>query len=176
MRFSMYTSWLEESSHTRVWRVHSLFIQYRFLIFLSTVTSTVNKAMASSAYTCISCRVAFANADLQRAHYKSDWHRYNLKRKLAEMVPVTAEEFKQRVLDKQAQVKESQQDSATTCKVCSKRFSTANAFTNHMQSKKHKEVEARITRQVEAEVCILMDSEQSEVYSHRAWAVEGPCC
>ncbi|XP_033639240.1 zinc finger protein 622-like [Asterias rubens] len=108
--------------------------------------------MSSPSYTCISCRVAFANADLQRAHYKSDWHRYNLKRKLAEMVAVTAEEFKQRVLDKQAQTTDAPQDSSTICKVCSKHFNTGNAFTNHMQSKKHKETEARIARQLQAEV------------------------
>ncbi|XP_022079728.1 zinc finger protein 622-like [Acanthaster planci] len=108
--------------------------------------------MSSLSFTCISCRVAFASADLQRAHYKSDWHRYNLKRKLAEMVPVTAEEFKQRVLDKQAQASQAQQDSSSSCQTCGKHFSTGNAFTNHMQSKKHRETEARIARQREVEV------------------------
>ncbi|XP_038077035.1 LOW QUALITY PROTEIN: zinc finger protein 622-like [Patiria miniata] len=108
--------------------------------------------MSSLSFTCISCRVAFASADLQRAHYKSDWHRYNLKRKVAEMVPVTAEEFKQRVLDKQAQASVAQQDSSSSCKTCGKHFNTENAFTNHMQSKKHKEAEARIARQQQAEV------------------------
>jgi len=49
-------------------------------------------------FTCISCRVTFADADLQRGHYKTDWHRYNLKRKVAELPPVTAENFRQRVL------------------------------------------------------------------------------
>ncbi len=57
-----------------------------------------------SAYTCIGCRVAFADADLQRAHYKTDWHRYNLKRKVADMPPVTAENFQKRVLAQRAQV------------------------------------------------------------------------
>ena len=57
-----------------------------------------------SAYTCITCRVAFADADLQRGHYKTDWHRYNLKRKVAEMPPVTAENFQERVLAQRKQV------------------------------------------------------------------------
>ena len=112
--------------------------------------------MSSPSYTCISCRVAFASADLQRAHYKSDWHRYNLKRKVAEMIPVTAEEFKQRVLDKQAQATRAQQDASSSCKICSKHFSTGNAFSNHMQSKKHKDAEARLARQTEAEVCLCL--------------------
>ena len=57
-----------------------------------------------SAFTCISCRVAFAEPELQRAHYKTDWHRYNLKRKVAELPPVTAENFQSRVLAQRAQV------------------------------------------------------------------------
>ena len=55
-------------------------------------------------FTCITCRVAFVEADAQRAHYKTDWHRYNLKRKVADMPPVTAENFAERVLAQRTQV------------------------------------------------------------------------
>ena len=57
-----------------------------------------------SVFTCITCRVAFADAEVQRNHYKTDWHRYNLKRKIAELPPVTADNFKERVLAQRAQV------------------------------------------------------------------------
>lgn len=63
--------------------------------------------MSSAAFTCITCRVAFADADLQRHHYKTDWHRYNLKRKVASLPHVTAEGFNQRVLAQRAQVSQS---------------------------------------------------------------------
>ena len=43
-------------------------------------------------------------AELQKAHYKTDWHRYNLKRKVADLPPVTAENFQQRVLAQREQV------------------------------------------------------------------------
>jgi len=43
-------------------------------------------------------------AELQKEHYKSDWHRYNLKRKVADLPPVTAENFQQRVLAQKEQV------------------------------------------------------------------------
>ena len=99
--------------------------------------------MSSASFTCISCRVAFASADLQRAHYKSDWHRYNLKRKVAELPPVTATEFKQRVLAQQSKTAEEQRDTSTNCDICGKHFRTENAYANHLQSKKHKEVEAK---------------------------------
>lgn len=42
-------------------------------------------------FTCISCHVAFKEASIQREHYKTDWHRYNLKRKVVDLPPVTAE-------------------------------------------------------------------------------------
>ena len=43
-------------------------------------------------------------AALQKEHYKSDWHRYNLKRKVADLPPVTAENFQERVLAQRIQV------------------------------------------------------------------------
>lgn len=58
----------------------------------------------SAVFTCITCRVAFADAEFQRSHYKSDWHRYNLKRKVADLPHVSAEGFNQRVLAQRAQV------------------------------------------------------------------------
>ena len=54
-----------------------------------------------SAFTCITCRVVFVDGDTQREHYKTDWHRYNLKRKIAQLAPVTADNFKLRVQNAQ---------------------------------------------------------------------------
>ncbi len=41
-----------------------------------------NLLVTMASFTCISCHVAFREAAVQREHYKSDWHRYNLKRKV----------------------------------------------------------------------------------------------
>uniref|UniRef100_A0A1A8D6K8 Zinc finger protein 622 n=1 Tax=Nothobranchius kadleci TaxID=1051664 RepID=A0A1A8D6K8_NOTKA len=94
-------------------------------------------------YTCISCRVAFADGDLQRAHYKTDWHRYNLKRKVADMPPVTAENFQERVLVQRAAAEQQLTDAAITegCSICNKKFSSTNAYQNHLQSHKHQQAE-----------------------------------
>ncbi|KAJ8272925.1 hypothetical protein GJAV_G00095040 [Gymnothorax javanicus] len=94
-------------------------------------------------YTCISCRVAFADGEVQRAHYKTDWHRYNLKRKVADMPPVTAENFQERVLAQRAAAEEHLQGEMAWCATCSKKFSSGNAFQNHLQSHKHQEAEKR---------------------------------
>lgn len=96
-----------------------------------------------ASYTCISCRVAFADGEVQRAHYKTDWHRYNLKRKVADMPPVTAENFQERVLAQRAAAEQQLNDATVTegCTVCNKKFSSANAYQNHLQSHKHQQAE-----------------------------------
>lgn len=96
-----------------------------------------------ASYTCISCRVAFADSEVQRAHYKTDWHRYNLKRKVADMPPVTAENFQERVLAQRVAAEKQLDDASVTegCTICNKKFSSLNAYQNHLQSHKHQQAE-----------------------------------
>ncbi|ESP01894.1 hypothetical protein LOTGIDRAFT_238085 [Lottia gigantea] len=94
-----------------------------------------------SVFTCITCRVAFADAELQRSHYKTDWHRYNLKRKVAELPPVTAENFNSRVLAQKSQVEESEKNTVSQCLICKKKFNSENAYKTHVKSIKHQEAE-----------------------------------
>ncbi|KAJ1904714.1 pre-60S factor rei1 [Coemansia sp. IMI 209127] len=107
----------------------------------------------SPVFTCISCQVAFYSADQQRTHYRSDWHKYNLKRKVAALPPVTAESFAQRVLAQQAKEAEASKKAAFSaeCKTCKKNYGSENAFNNHLNSKKHKEAEERLLLRLQAE-------------------------
>ena len=102
---------------------------------------------ASSPYTCITCHVAFNNGELQRAHYKTDWHRYNLKRKVADLGPISANEFTEKVeaIQQQNSAKtiESNDRSTFSCKECGKGFTSENGMLNHTKSKKHLETVAR---------------------------------
>lgn len=89
-------------------------------------------------FTCLNCQVLFKTRDLQRDHYKSDWHRYNLKRKIAELPPVSAEEFQKRVQSVQLEnVNQSKGKTYTYCSVCKKSFASEQSFENHLQSKRH---------------------------------------
>ena len=106
------------------------------------MTLSSDPVMSTLSYTCITCRVSFADPDIQRAHYKTDWHRYNLKRKVAELPPVTAENFQDRVLSQQATAKE--EAKPQVCQVCKKHFSSENAYTSHLRSRKHKDNSARL--------------------------------
>ncbi|XP_055474995.1 cytoplasmic 60S subunit biogenesis factor ZNF622 [Psammomys obesus] len=103
-------------------------------------------------YTCITCRVAFRDAEMQRAHYKTDWHRYNLRRKVANMAPVTAEGFQERVRAQRAVAEEESKGTATYCTVCSKKFATFNAYENHLRSRRHVELEKKAVQAVNRQV------------------------
>nr|CAG4650978.1 EOG090X06E3 [Simocephalus serrulatus]SVE94242.1 EOG090X06E3 [Simocephalus serrulatus] len=94
-----------------------------------------------SAFTCISCHVAFKEASIQREHYKTDWHRYNLKRKVVDLPPITAEAFQQRVLEQRAHANQQEAAKNVTpyCNFCKKKFSSEKSYENHLPSKKHQD-------------------------------------
>jgi len=90
-------------------------------------------------FTCISCRVQFDNSDDQREHYRSELHKFNLKRKVFDLPPVTNEVFNKKV--EAVKESESKQKVPTTfdCKICDKSFASEGPYTQHLNSKKHKE-------------------------------------
>lgn len=49
--------------------------------------------MSALLFTCNACVTQFKSSDLQRYHMKTDWHRYNLKRRIADLPPITSDEF-----------------------------------------------------------------------------------
>ncbi|OWZ59484.1 hypothetical protein AYX14_03359 [Cryptococcus neoformans] len=93
-------------------------------------------------FTCISCRVAFETADEQRAHFLTDWHRYNMKRRVANLPPVAAASFNEKVLERREQNAVRTDPRSLACAACNKQFSSENAFRTHVQSKKHRDREA----------------------------------
>jgi pre-60S factor REI1 len=95
---------------------------------------------ASHPYTCNTCQVAYRNIDLQKTHMKSDWHRYNLKRRVAALPPISADTFTEKVLQARA-VSTAEADKAyfeRSCDVCDKTYYSENAYQNHLLSQKHK--------------------------------------
>jgi pre-60S factor REI1 len=96
----------------------------------------------SSSFTCASCRVIFTNVEDQRSHYQSEWHRYNLRRKVADRPPVTEQAYHLKVQtasDNQTATLEAQQEASKSreCLACRKTFASAAAYENHLNSKKH---------------------------------------
>ncbi|KAI9672944.1 MAG: hypothetical protein M1817_003108 [Caeruleum heppii] len=98
------------------------------------------KASISHPFTCNTCQVAFRSSDLQRTHMHSDWHRYNLKRRVISLPPLSSETFAEKVLTAQASTSEAAARASyeRTCQPCQKTYYSENAYDNHLKSQKHK--------------------------------------
>ncbi|KAF1984972.1 hypothetical protein K402DRAFT_380336 [Aulographum hederae CBS 113979] len=95
---------------------------------------------SSHPFTCNTCQVAFRASELQRGHMQSDWHRYNLKRRVASLPPLSSEIFTEKVLaNKASQAATAARASfEKSCEFCTKTYYSENAFINHLSSHKHK--------------------------------------
>ncbi|KAG9233199.1 putative zinc finger protein [Amylocarpus encephaloides] len=91
-------------------------------------------------YTCNTCQVAFRNSELQRGHMRGDWHRYNLKRRVTSLPPISSEVFTEKVLQAQASTTAAASKAAyeKTCTVCARTYFSENAYQNHIASAKHR--------------------------------------
>ncbi|KAK5123618.1 hypothetical protein LTR85_002656 [Meristemomyces frigidus] len=101
---------------------------------------------SSHPFTCNTCQVAFRSSDLQRTHMQSDWHRYNLKRRVASLPPLTSEIFAEKVLSNKATaaVTAARASFEKRCEACEKNFYSEGAYVNHLGSHKHKTLTARL--------------------------------
>ncbi|KAL6247496.1 pre-60S factor rei1 [Rhinocladiella similis] len=107
---------------------------------MAAVATAPSDVSQTHPYTCNSCAVAFRNSDAQRTHMRSDWHRYNLKRRLAELPAVSSEDYNEKVLAAQASnsAAAAQAAFAKVCTQCQKTYYSENAFQNHLASKAHR--------------------------------------
>ncbi|ORX60504.1 hypothetical protein DM01DRAFT_1161481 [Hesseltinella vesiculosa] len=97
-------------------------------------------------FTCLTCCVAFKASEAQRAHYRTDWHKYNLKRRMLELSAISAEQFAQKVLAQQAVGREEEERANLIyeCGICKRSYANENSFTNHLKSKKHRDLEFKL--------------------------------
>lgn len=75
-----------------------------------------------------------STAEAQRDHYKSEWHRYNLKRKLADLPPLGMEKFLEKV---QQNTKTEVKEQNLYCRPCRKAFTNDKSYNDHQVSKRH---------------------------------------
>ena len=117
------------------------------------MTATVMAAMGNSAppepgdynaIMCTACRVRVYGKEGRTSHYKSDHHRYNLKRKVLGMQPLALDEFNRLNALKKAEdaakaAALNNKRRAHYCNVCTKKFSSEKALKNHMASRRHRD-------------------------------------
>eukprot|EP00299_Pterocystis_sp_00344_P010364 c4611_g1_i1.p1 GENE.c4611_g1_i1~~c4611_g1_i1.p1 ORF type:complete len:406 (+),score=100.59 c4611_g1_i1:43-1218(+) len=90
---------------------------------------------------CLSCAAVFGSAAEQKDHYHSEWHRHNLKRKVANLLPLSEAAFNERVTALTAQQQNQPQSRRHECAICRKSFHSDKAYEQHINSKKHRERE-----------------------------------
>ncbi|CAL9187578.1 unnamed protein product [Musa hybrid cultivar] len=87
---------------------------------------------------CNACNKGFDDEAQQKLHYRSEWHRYNLKRKVAGVPGVTEELFQAR---QSALAEERSKLSATPmlygCALCGKEYRSSKAQAQHLKSRAH---------------------------------------
>ncbi|KAH0538889.1 hypothetical protein FGG08_004545 [Glutinoglossum americanum] len=103
-------------------------------------TSPSSNVPSSHPFTCNTCQVAFRSSGLQRGHMHTDWHRYNLKRRVSSLPPLPSEVFAEKVLTAQASSSAAAAKASyeTVCQACQKTYYSENAYRNHVASQKHK--------------------------------------
>ncbi|KAF3455967.1 hypothetical protein FNV43_RR00610 [Rhamnella rubrinervis] len=88
--------------------------------------------------TCNACNTEFKDDSEQKIHYKSEWHRYNLKRKVAGVPGVTEALF----LARQSALAQEKNKSSETpmlysCGLCGKGYRSSKAHAQHLKSRSH---------------------------------------
>ncbi|CAO1632037.1 unnamed protein product [Sympodiomycopsis kandeliae] len=129
---------------------------------MAATSSTAGEAEPAQLYTCMSCLVGFHSPLDQRTHYRSDLHRYNMKRQVAGLPPVRQDVFEQKVLSRQVPEGADQGASSSTaaassstssagpsskrprCQECAKSFASEGAYATHVNSRKHKDAMAKL--------------------------------
>ncbi|KAL4922317.1 C2H2 type zinc-finger-domain-containing protein [Aspergillus aurantiobrunneus] len=115
---------------------------------------------ANLPYTCNTCLVAFRSSDGQRDHMRTDWHLYNMKRRVASLPPVSQEIFNEKVLAAKASSTAAAAKASfeKTCVACQKTFYSENSYQNHIKSSKHRSREARLGRDNADDTSSVMSS------------------
>ncbi|KAK3131157.1 hypothetical protein QOZ80_6BG0502770 [Eleusine coracana subsp. coracana] len=87
--------------------------------------------------TCNACNAGFDTDEQQRLHYRSEWHRYNLKRKVAGVPGVTEALF----MARQAALAEGSKPTSApmlySCALCGKEYRSPKAHEQHLNSRSH---------------------------------------
>ncbi|KAI9829169.1 MAG: hypothetical protein M1832_000192 [Thelocarpon impressellum] len=133
----------------------------------TTTAAPPTSTAASHPYTCNTCQVAFRSSELQRGHMHGDWHRYNLKRRVAALPPLASEVFAEKVLTAQ----ESSSEAAVRasfeklCPACQKTYFSENAFQNHLGSQRHRTRLAALNSGAAGSVATETESIMSSTFS-----------
>ena len=84
---------------------------------------------------CSACNYSINITD-KNSHYNTEWHKYNIKRKCANLLPISYTIFNNKLESLKLDVKEKQSD--IKCLPCNKWFKSKGTYDTHLDGKKHK--------------------------------------
>ncbi|CAD8065490.1 unnamed protein product [Paramecium sonneborni] len=119
-----------------------------------------------SQFVCSSCLLSFPEELGYKDHYKTDFHRYNIARKMINLAPVSYEAYKEK-FDKISEQKIISPIQSQTFKCCNKEFKSSKTYQAHLVSKSHQQnqLKSPITTNrsqtgnslVDSKVCLFCD-------------------
>ncbi|CZT00082.1 uncharacterized protein RAG0_08227 [Rhynchosporium agropyri] len=135
---------------------------------MSNASTTATGSSASSQYTCKICDIAFGDNALQRAHAKSEWHIYNLKRSLTSLPAISFQIYNARVASNQETTATDDSENAAyhqSCAACQKHYYTPKSYTNHVKSASHVQAVAKLETQAESSEATGLETIASQTNS-----------
>lgn len=126
--------------------------------------ATDSSMSSRGTFTCQTCAIAFSIPDQQRTHYQSDWHRYNLKRRVANLTSITAAVFAEKISAQKslAATTTERANFVERCEPCGKIYYSENAYRNHMGSNKHKEAAKAAFKKMAIEKANKLDGDTKD--------------
>ncbi|XP_071693875.1 cytoplasmic 60S subunit biogenesis factor REI1 homolog 1-like [Rutidosis leptorrhynchoides] len=99
----------------------------------------LNRVMAGESLMCDACNKQLIDENDQQNHYKSQWHHYNLKRKIAGVQGVTEAVYLAKKSTRAEEKRELQKGPAMsyTCGLCNKKYRSSKAYDHHLKSRAH---------------------------------------
>lgn len=102
-------------------------------------------SLSSETHFCTACQATILASDYKGHYAKSDWHRYNVKRRVAGLAAISQALFESQLAalqEKRSAGEKSKPD--LSCTACGKTFTSQSAYQSHINSNKHlKKVEAK---------------------------------
>jgi len=111
---------------------------------------------------CNACVYEIDTAQKRNLHYKTEWHRYNVKRRCAGLGPLSERVFLQKVNEIKAQSAGTQ---AVRCELCNLNCKNQRAYEAHIRTKKHLGKELNKARQVCVSFDLLLENHSSFSFS-----------
>ena len=110
----------------------------------STTTESLNSSLSDLlGFQCASCLASYSNETEYKLHYKSDFHKYNVLRKMVELPSISRHQFEKHQQGAQKILNpESDAGKSHYCETCKKKFGSSATLNQHYLTKKHQMNEA----------------------------------